>query len=33
GGSSEMVVGGEILNSPSDGSERKVGSALAVFKK
>ena len=33
GGSSEMVVGGEILNSPSDGDERKVGSALAVFKK
>ena len=33
GGSSEMVLGGQILNSPSDGTERKVGSALAVLKK
>ena len=33
GGSSEMVVGGEIINSPSDGSERPVGSALGVFKR
>ena len=33
GGSSEMVLGGQILNSPSDGAERIVGSALAVLKK
>ena len=33
GGSSEMVVGGQIMNSPSDGRERPVGSALAVLKK
>lgn len=33
GGSSEMVVGGEIVNSPSDGAERRVGSALAVLHK
>ena len=31
GGSSAMVVGGELLNSPSDGEERRVGSALAVM--
>ncbi len=30
GGSSEMVLGGSILNSPSDGGERPVGSALIV---
>ena len=33
GGSSEMVVGGQIMNSPSDGRDRPVGSALAVLKK
>ncbi len=33
GGSSEMVVGGQIQNSPSDGSERPVGSAIIVVKK
>ncbi|MBQ9365729.1 MAG: phosphodiester glycosidase family protein [Schwartzia sp.] len=33
GGSSEMVIGGEIVNSPSDGQERPVGSALGVFKR
>lgn len=30
GGSSELVVGGRIENSPSDGAERPVGSALAL---
>ena len=33
GGSSELVVGGQIQNSPSDGSERAVGSALIVLNK
>lgn len=33
GGSSEMVIGGDVINSPSDGAERRVGSALAVMKK
>ena len=33
GGSSAMVVGGKLQNSPSDGEERRVGSALAVMKK
>ena len=33
GGSSELVIGGEIANSPSAGSERLVGSVLAVMKK
>ncbi|MBQ8697712.1 MAG: phosphodiester glycosidase family protein [Schwartzia sp.] len=33
GGSSAMVVGGKLLNSPSDGEERRVGSALAVLPK
>ncbi|MDQ0203068.1 phosphodiester glycosidase family protein [Pectinatus haikarae] len=33
GGSSEMVIGGQITNSPSDGMERPVGVALAVVKK
>lgn len=33
GGSSELVVGGKIINSPSDGVERRVGSALLVLKK
>jgi exopolysaccharide biosynthesis protein len=31
GGSSAMVIGGELVNSPSDGEERRVGSALAVM--
>ena len=30
GGSSELVVGGVVQNSPSDGSERYVGSALIL---
>lgn len=30
GGSSEMVVQGQVVNSPSDGRERAVGSALVV---
>ena len=33
GGSSELVVKGEIQNSPSDGIERPVGTALIVVKK
>ena len=33
GGSSEMVLGGQILNSPSDGVERPLGCALGVLKK
>lgn len=33
GGSSALVVGGELQNSPSDGSERKVASALVLVKK
>ena len=33
GGSSELVAGGEVLNSPSDGRERGVGSAIVVLKK
>ena len=33
GGSSELVIGGEIQNSPSDGHERAVGSALIVLNK
>ena len=31
GGSSALVVGGKLENSPSDGQERAVGSALALF--
>lgn len=31
GGSSEMIVEGEIVNRPSDGSERNIGSALLVL--
>ena len=31
GGSSEIVAQGEILNKPSDGTERPVGSALALL--
>lgn len=30
GGSSEMIVGGRVVNKPSDGRERRVGSGLAV---
>ena len=33
GGSSEMVIGGKVMNSPSDGNERKVGAALLVVHK
>ena len=33
GGSSEMVVGNEVMNRPSDGRERSVGAALAIFPK
>ncbi|EAX47464.1 Exopolysaccharide biosynthesis protein [Thermosinus carboxydivorans Nor1] len=31
GGSSEMVINDKVVNKPSDGRERKVGSALAVI--
>lgn len=31
GGSSTMVVNGKLLNSPSDGKERKISSALLIF--
>lgn len=33
GGSSEIIADGEILNSPSDGSERPLGNALIITKK
>ncbi|MCT4597447.1 MAG: phosphodiester glycosidase family protein [Vallitalea sp.] len=33
GGSSEMIVDGNIKNSPTDGRERAIGSAVLVFKK
>ena len=33
GGSSALVIGGELQNSPSDGHERSVGSALILTKK
>jgi exopolysaccharide biosynthesis protein len=33
GGSSEIVVNGEVMNSPSDGCERRVGDALIIIKK
>ncbi|MBP2633601.1 MAG: exopolysaccharide biosynthesis protein [Firmicutes bacterium] len=33
GGSSEMVIKNEVVNRPSDGSERKVGAALVVLSK
>ena len=33
GGSSEMILGGRILNNPSDGAERPLGCALVVVKK
>lgn len=32
GGSSEMVINNKVVNSPSDGRERRVGSALAVVR-
>jgi exopolysaccharide biosynthesis protein len=32
GGSATMVVGGRIVNDPSDGSERPIGSALLVLR-
>lgn len=31
GGSTEIVLNGEILNKPSDGEERSIGSALLIF--
>ena len=31
GGSSELVLKGDIMNTPSDGQERPVASALGVF--
>ena len=31
GGSSTMVIKGNVVNKPSDGKERKVGNALAVI--
>lgn len=33
GGSSDLVLGGQVQNKPSDGSERAVGSALILMKK
>ena len=33
GGSTTMVIGGEVVNSPSDGRERPVGSALLVCRR
>lgn len=33
GGSSEMILQNEIINRPSDGNERKIGSALVVLGK
>jgi N-acetylmuramoyl-L-alanine amidase len=33
GGSSEMIVDGKIVNKPSDGQERYIGTALIVYKK
>jgi exopolysaccharide biosynthesis protein len=33
GGSSEMVIGGQVVNSPSDGSERRIGCALILVNK
>lgn len=33
GGSSEMIVNDKVVNKPSDGSERKIGSAIVVYKK
>jgi len=33
GGSSEMIVNGSIVNNPSDGAERSIGSALMCYAK
>ena len=33
GGSSALVIGGQLQNSPSDGEERSVGSALVILEK
>jgi exopolysaccharide biosynthesis protein len=33
GGSATMVVGGRIVNTPSDGFERMVASALVVLRR
>ncbi|MDD3288430.1 MAG: phosphodiester glycosidase family protein [Alphaproteobacteria bacterium] len=33
GGSSEMMVGEKIVNRPSDGRERAIGSCMAIYKK
>lgn len=33
GGSSEMIVKDQIKNTPTDGTERKIGSAIIVYKK
>ena len=33
GGSSEMIVAGDILNSPSDGSERPIGCAAIIVRR
>ncbi len=33
GGSTELIVKGQIVNSPSDGAERSVGSALAIVRR
>jgi exopolysaccharide biosynthesis protein len=33
GGSSEMIVNDKIVNKPSDGSERKIGSSIIVYNK
>lgn len=32
GGSSEMIVGTKIMNRPSDGGERRIGTCLATYK-
>ena len=32
GGSSEMIVDGQIVNQPSDGRERRIGAGIAVVK-
>lgn len=33
GGSSDLVINGEVQNSPSDGQERLVGDGLVLVKK
>lgn len=33
GGSSELVIGGKIVNSPSDGRERPVATALTIVRR